>query len=89
MPRLWILLVFGRWGGRQAGGPLPFTLVNMRKTAVRTRQQRKRFLLWALLVLVVAACVFASIKPIARFIAVDRCLDSGGRWNVAIEACER
>ena len=38
--------------------------------------------------LVVAAVVLAVIPSINHFIKVDRCLDSGGRWNNEGLQCE-
>jgi hypothetical protein len=60
----------------------------MPTTKAHTRANRKRFLAWALVLGAVVGAL-ASFRPISQFIAVDRCLDSGGRWNYEAEACER
>ena len=56
-------------------------------TQAHTRAKRRRFVIWALVLLAVVGAL-ASVKPISQFIAVDRCLDSGGRWNYEAAACE-
>lgn len=49
-------------------------------TEVRTKR--------ALLLLVLGICVVLLIYWLRVFIAVDRCLDSGGRWNPERQSCE-
>lgn len=60
----------------------------MPEAKAHTHVRRKRFLAFALAMLIIVGAL-ASYKSIAQFIAVDRCLDSGGRWNYEAEACER
>ncbi|WP_162245606.1 hypothetical protein [Methylibium sp. Root1272] len=60
----------------------------MKRTEANPLVQRRRFLVWALVLFVVVGTL-ASYKPISHFVAVDRCLDSGGRWNYEAEECER
>ena len=50
--------------------------------------RRARALVWAFVLFVVIGAL-ASYKPLSQFIAVDRCLDNGGRWNYEAEECER
>lgn len=60
----------------------------MPRAESHTRAKREHSLVWGLVVVAVFGAL-ASFKPISKFIAVDRCLDSGGRWNYEAEACER
>ena len=60
----------------------------MPEAQAHLRVRRKRLFVCAL-VLAVFGGALASYKPVSQFIAVDRCLDSGGRWNYSAEACER
>lgn len=60
----------------------------MKKSTVHAQVKTSR--LWrlsALAVLVAAGlgCILFSV----RFIAIDRCLDSGGRWSYEASECER
>jgi hypothetical protein len=48
----------------------------------RTRQ----FTLIALVIVLVAAMVLSYAR---RQLQIDRCLDSGGRWDYANDVCER
>jgi hypothetical protein len=41
------------------------------------------------LALVVVSTVFAILPSANRYLQVDRCLDSGGRWNYEGLQCER
>ena len=50
------------------------------------RPAMRRVLLGVILALVVAGAIFR--KPIARWLAEDRCLDRGGRWDEAADRCE-
>lgn len=59
----------------------------MHLTAERTQGRLKRLRL--VLVACAFAIVIAGVIALSQFIAVDRCLDSGGRWNKDVEACER
>lgn len=43
----------------------------------------------AALGLVVLALVFIAAPHARRFLLVDRCLDSGGRWDAAAFRCQR
>ncbi len=42
----------------------------------------------ALILAVVAALLFVAVSWVRRELAIDRCLDHGGRWNAARVACE-
>ena len=42
----------------------------------------------ALILAVVAALLFVAVSWVRRELAIDRCLDHGGRWNAARSACE-
>ncbi len=42
----------------------------------------------ALILAVVAALLFVAVGWVRRELAIDRCLDHGGRWNAAQSACE-
>jgi hypothetical protein len=33
--------------------------------------------------------LLAGVLWLSEFIARDKCLDSGGRWNAALKTCER
>ena len=60
----------------------------MKNASVEAQVRTSRFRRLAVLVaLVVGALV--CLLFVARFIAVDRCLDSGGRWNYEAVECER
>lgn len=48
---------------------------------MRTAQQ-------AILVLIVICCIAAGSFFVWRFIQVDRCLDSGGRWLYEKKLCQ-
>jgi hypothetical protein len=48
-------------------------------------QKRLRHLVWIVLILTV---LFLAWPRAARFLAVDRCLDNGGRWDDASDSCE-
>jgi hypothetical protein len=41
----------------------------------------------AVLVAVVALAILVGVL-FMRWLAIDRCLDAGGRWNYATRACE-
>ena len=41
-----------------------------------------------LVVLVVAALLALAIGWVRKELAIDRCLDHGGRWNAARSVCE-
>jgi hypothetical protein len=43
----------------------------------------------AALALVVLALLFIAAPHVRRFVLVDRCLDSGGRWDAAAFRCQR
>ena len=60
----------------------------MHQTAERPQSKLKRLRL-LLAVGTVAVCVVASVNALSLSLAVDRCLDSGGRWDKVAEACER
>jgi hypothetical protein len=49
----------------------------------RSLRLRNVVLLFALL-----ATVIASLIWLKRFLAVDSCLDRGGRWNYELSTCE-
>jgi hypothetical protein len=59
------------------------------EAATMRKQGRARRLWWFAIhaMLVVGGLAFALF--VARFVAVDRCLDSGGRWNYEVVECER
>jgi hypothetical protein len=48
----------------------------------------KRLLRIVLAAVAIGLLAIAGVR-IADYIAVDRCLDSGGRWNHHIGACEQ
>jgi hypothetical protein len=41
-----------------------------------------------ILLLVVIACAVAGALKVKEWIDIDRCLDSGGRWNYETKQCE-
>lgn len=41
-----------------------------------------------LILAVVAALLFIAVSWARRELAIDRCLDHGGRWNAARSICE-
>jgi hypothetical protein len=43
----------------------------------------------AALTLLALAVVFIAAPQVRRFLLVDRCLDSGGRWDAAAFRCQR
>jgi hypothetical protein len=47
--------------------------------------QRKKKILLLLLIVILALFVLSWVK---QFIAIDICLDRGGRWNYDKEQCE-
>ena len=54
------------------------------------REPLKRIPLWLKVLAGVAIAVALWWLPTAtRWIAIDRCLDLGGRWDYAAERCER
>lgn len=48
-------------------------------------QKRLRHYVWALVVLVLVVIAWPRA---ARFLAVDQCLDNGGRWDDATGGCD-
>jgi hypothetical protein len=45
----------------------------------------RAFMLAAIFAL--AATVILAWPSVARFVAIDRCLDGGGAWNYALNVC--
>jgi len=41
------------------------------------------------LVVIAIVIVLGGVLSLSRFLARDKCLDSGGSWNAAMRVCER
>lgn len=54
-----------------------------------SERTRKGRIAWVILVCAIAAALIGLAIWLARAIDIDRCLDSGGRWNAVLAACER
>ncbi len=58
------------------------------KTAATCKKDRgKRG--WYLVIMALLLCGGLAFFFGFRFLAIDSCLDAGGRWNYEIEECER
>lgn len=48
----------------------------------------RRILVTLALLLLLAVLLAGVARPVKNFLAQDRCLDSGGRWNARAQSCE-